>query len=111
MEATNKFIDRGTYRSLSTVEDKLTTTTMTGVLLIVATIAALIFANSGLSDFYYALRSTEVERDFGFLNLRLSLGAWAADGLLAVFFFLVGLELKRQFVLAICAPPAAPSCP
>lgn len=46
MEATNKFIDRGTYRSLSTVEDKLTTTTMTGVLLIVATIAALIFANS-----------------------------------------------------------------
>lgn len=42
MEATNKFIDRGTYWSLSTVEDKLTTTTMTGVLLIVATIAALI---------------------------------------------------------------------
>lgn len=60
-----------------------------------ATVAALILANGPAADWYFSLRDTE----FGpsSLHLNLSVGGWAADGLLAVFFFVVGLELKQEF--------------
>ncbi|MGH3691564.1 MAG: Na+/H+ antiporter NhaA [Microbacterium sp.] len=67
-----------------------------GVLLLSATVAALILANSPAASWY------ESVRDFTFgipeLHLELSIGAWASDGLLAIFFFVVGLELKEEFV-------------
>ncbi|GGJ46913.1 MULTISPECIES: Na+/H+ antiporter NhaA [Glutamicibacter] len=70
---------------------------MGGLLLLCATIAALILANSPAAPWYENLR------DFTFgpesLHLNLSVGAWAADGLLAIFFFVVGLELKEEFVV------------
>ncbi|WP_298866120.1 Na+/H+ antiporter NhaA [uncultured Microbacterium sp.] len=67
-----------------------------GILLVVAAAIAIVWANSPAADSYFALR----EFTFGYepWHLNLSLGAWAADGLLAVFFFLVGLELKREVV-------------
>src|SRR5690606_26655545 len=70
--------------------------TVGGVLLLVAALAALVWANSPWSDGYHELRDTA----FGpsALHLDLSLGTWAADGLLAVFFFVVGVELKREFI-------------
>src|SRR5699024_12736724 len=55
---------------------------------------AIVWANSPWSDSYFALRDLRV----GYGALELSLGGWASDGLLASFFFLVGLELKREFV-------------
>lgn len=67
------------------VAEALRTETLGGVLLLLAAIAALIWANSGWKDSY------ESVRDFHFgpasLGLDLSIGHWAADGLLAVFFF------------------------
>jgi NhaA family Na+:H+ antiporter len=67
-----------------------------GSLLLAATFAALILANSSGASWY------ESVRDFTFgipeLHLELSIGAWASDGLLAIFFFVVGLELKEEFV-------------
>ncbi|MFJ2371100.1 Na+/H+ antiporter NhaA [Microbacterium sp. NPDC087665] len=67
-----------------------------GALLLAATVAALILANTPASPWYESIR------DFTFgipaLHLELSVGAWAADGLLAIFFFVVGLELKEEFV-------------
>jgi NhaA family Na+:H+ antiporter len=70
--------------------------TVGGALLLAATILALVLANTGAAGFYNSIR------DFTFgpeaLHLNLSVGAWAADGLLAIFFFLVGLELKEEFV-------------
>jgi len=68
-----------------------------GVLLVVAAVVAIVWANSPVSDSYFALRDFR----FGYepWHLELSLGAWAADGLLAIFFFLVGLELKRELVV------------
>jgi NhaA family Na+:H+ antiporter len=70
--------------------------TVGGALLLAATVLALILANTGASGWYNAVR------DFTFgpeaLHLNLSVGAWAADGLLAIFFFVVGLELKEEFV-------------
>ena len=71
--------------------------TVGGALLLAATVFALILANTGAAGFYDTLR------DFTFgpesLHLNLSVGAWAADGLLAIFFFVVGLELKEEFVV------------
>ena len=70
--------------------------TVGGALLLGATLLALVLANSGASGLYNTVR------DFSFgpeaLHLDLSVGAWAADGLLAIFFFVVGLELKEEFV-------------
>ncbi len=70
--------------------------TVGGLLLLLATVAALVWANSPAADAYAALRDLRVGPEA--LHLHLSLGAWAADGLLAIFFFVVGLELKREFV-------------
>jgi len=80
-----------------------------GALLLLATAAALILANSPAADWYASLR------DFTFgipqLHLELSLGAWAADGLLAIFFFVVGLELKQEFVSGRLRDPRAAALP
>ncbi|WP_193597198.1 Na+/H+ antiporter NhaA [Microbacterium sp. YJN-G] len=70
--------------------------TVGGILLVALAAVAIIWANSPWADSYFALRDLEV--GYEPWHLRLSLGAWAADGLLAIFFFLVGLELKREFV-------------
>ncbi|UOQ57017.1 Na+/H+ antiporter NhaA [Leucobacter allii] len=67
-----------------------------GMLLVAAALIAIIWANTPAADGYFALRDFTI--GYEPWHLKLSLGAWAADGLLAVFFFLVGLELKREFV-------------
>lgn len=70
--------------------------TVGGAILLVAAAIALIWANSPWAASYQAI----VEYTIGpeALHLNLSLGTWAADGLLAVFFFVAGLELKYEFV-------------
>ena len=70
--------------------------TVGGFLLVGLAVAAIVWANSPWADTYFAIRDFEI--GYEPWHLRLSLGAWAADGLLAIFFFLVGLELKREFV-------------
>lgn len=69
-----------------------------GLVLLVATIFALFMANSPWHDAYHHF--WEIEFTFGFSNLALtqSLHHWINDGLMAVFFFVVGLELKREFL-------------
>lgn len=77
--------------------------TTAGVLLLAATVAALVLANSPAGGLY------ERVREFSFgpeaLHLHLSVGTWAADGLLAIFFFVVGLELKQEFVAGSLRDP------
>ncbi|MGO2684557.1 MAG: Na+/H+ antiporter NhaA [Microbacterium sp.] len=70
--------------------------TVGGILLVALAVVALVWANSPWADGYFAIRDFEI--GYEPWHLRLSIGAWAADGLLAIFFFLVGLELKREFV-------------
>jgi len=69
-----------------------------GILLILAAITALILANSLLSDFYTTLLNIPVHIRIGALEIAKPLLLWINDGLMAVFFFLIGLELKREFV-------------
>ena len=67
-----------------------------GVLLIVVTIFALLLQNSILSDFYTSFLHTPVEIRFGALQIAKPLLLWVNDGLMAIFFFLIGLEVKRE---------------
>jgi NhaA family Na+:H+ antiporter len=70
--------------------------TVGGALLLVAAAIALVWANSPWAAAYETLRDARVGP--ASLHLDLALGTWAADGLLAIFFFVAGLELKREFV-------------
>ncbi|SEE73230.1 Na+/H+ antiporter NhaA [Ruania alba] len=74
----------------------VTQETTGGFLLIGAAVIALIWANSPVRESYFSL--TELVVGPSAIHLDLSLGTWAADGLLAIFFFVVGVELKHEFV-------------
>ncbi|MEU9794100.1 Na+/H+ antiporter NhaA [Streptomyces sparsogenes] len=104
-----KFLDRLTLPERTFVTDALRTETVGGVILLVAAVAALILANTPLSGLYQDVR------DFSFgpgsLHLRLSVASWAADGLLTVFFFVAGIELKRELVAGELRDPRAAALP
>jgi len=87
----------------------LRTETVGGVLLVVAAAIALIWANSPWRESYAALGALTVGP--AALHLDLSLATWAADGLLAVFFFVAGLELKREFVAGDLRDPRRAALP
>jgi NhaA family Na+:H+ antiporter len=69
------------------------------LLLIVATVTALIWANSEWGQAYYDISHTHVGIRFGDAEFELSLSHWIKDGLMAIFFFVVGLEIKREIVV------------
>lgn len=83
--------------------------TVGGALLLAATAAALIAANTGAVDLYNRVRDFTLGP--AALHLDLSVAAWAADGLLAIFFFVVGLELKTEFVTGKLRNPRAAIVP
>lgn len=97
----------GSAREASRVAEWLRRETVGGFLLIGAAIAGLVAANT--TDFYARVRDTVVGPET--LGLDLSLGTWAADGLLALFFFVVGLELKREFVAGDLRDPRQAALP
>jgi NhaA family Na+:H+ antiporter len=69
-----------------------------GVLLLAAAIIAMLVANSPLSGLYSALLDTTVAVQVGALSIDKPLLLWVNDGLMAVFFFLIGLEIKREIM-------------
>ncbi|WP_030518809.1 Na+/H+ antiporter NhaA [Nocardia sp. NRRL WC-3656] len=75
----------------------LRTETVGGALLLAAAAVALLWANSPWRDGYFAMVDTTLA--IPPLHLDLTLGDWTKDGLLAVFFFVAGLELKRELVV------------
>nr|WP_246214554.1 Na+/H+ antiporter NhaA [Modestobacter muralis] len=86
--------------------------TVGGVLLMIGAFIALVWANTPWSAAYESLRDLRVgPSDLLGLHLDLSLGTWAADGLLAVFFFVAGLELKREFVAGDLRDPRKAALP
>ncbi|MCX4907668.1 Na+/H+ antiporter NhaA [Streptomyces sp. NBC_00878] len=91
------------------VADALRTETVGGVLLLIAAIAALIWANTPIRESYETVRDFHVGP--AALGLNLSIEHWAADGLLAVFFFVAGIELKRELVAGDLKDPRAAALP
>ncbi|MER7517244.1 Na+/H+ antiporter NhaA [Streptomyces sp. NPDC126499] len=87
----------------------LRTETVGGVLLLVAAIVALVWANTPLKDSYASLRDLHIGP--AALGLDLSVQHWAADGLLAIFFFVAGIELKRELVAGELRDPKAAALP
>lgn len=69
-----------------------------GIILMFAAVLAVVFANTFLQSYYVLLLDTPVEIRIGTLEIAKPLLLWINDGLMAVFFFLVGLELKRELV-------------
>jgi len=69
-----------------------------GITLMIASVLAIIFANTPLQSYYALLLDTPVEIRIGALEIAKPLLLWINDGLMAVFFFLVGLELKRELI-------------
>jgi NhaA family Na+:H+ antiporter len=70
-----------------------------GILLLLATVLALAWANSSWSDSYFNLWETYLSISLGDLVLKESLLHWVNDGLMVIFFFLVGLEIKREILV------------
>ena len=89
-------LSRGSWPEARRIAAVLRNETLGGLLLLAAATLALTWANSPWSSGYFHLRDTTLGPHT--LHLNLSLGTWAADGLLAIFFFVAGLELKREFV-------------
>src|SRR6476660_9853493 len=104
-----RLLTRGSWPEAKRLAEILRMETVGGVLLLVAAGAAIVWANSPWSAAYRAVSEFAIGPES--LHLRLSLAEWAADGLLAVFFFVVGLELKREFVAGDLRDPARAALP
>ncbi|MFF8291343.1 Na+/H+ antiporter NhaA [Streptomyces sp. NPDC016309] len=91
------------------IADALRAETVGGVLLLLAAVAALVWANTPLSGSYESVRDFHLGP--AALGLDLSVQHWAADGLLAVFFFVAGIELKRELVVGELRDPKAAALP
>lgn len=82
-----------------------------GVLLLVCTAIALALANSAAGDWYAALWKTRIGFSIGDFSMVHSLKHWINDGLMVVFFFVVGLEVKRELVLGELRDPRRAALP
>ena len=87
----------------------LRTETVGGMVLLAATAIALLWANSPLDESYRWLRDLRIGPEL--LHLNLTVGEWAKDGLLALFFFVAGLELKRELVVGELSDRKAAALP
>ncbi|MCH6471069.1 Na+/H+ antiporter NhaA [Sinomonas terrae] len=100
---------RGSFSEYRRITEVLRKETVGGALLLTATVVALVWANSPWSSGYFDFR--DLHLGYEPWHLSLSLGKWASDGLLAIFFFVAGLELKREFVAGDLRRPSTAIVP
>ena len=84
---------------LTPIEAFTRNSSASGILLIVCTLAALIIANSPWSDVYHHLLHQPLAVSLGDYKIEMSLHHWVNDGLMALFFYLVGLEIKHEVMV------------
>jgi NhaA family Na+:H+ antiporter len=96
MEQAIQSFDELTPKSRSRIRKLLQNETYSGALLLVAAATAMIIANSPWSQWYFSLSNSVIGPEA--IHLDLTVSTWAADGLLAVFFFVAGMELKYELV-------------
>ena len=95
IQTDNRPIDR----ILSPFQEFFQQEASSGILLMIATILSLVWANSPWAESYFALWHTNVTFSFGSFGISKDLLHWINDGLMAVFFFVVGLEIKREVMV------------
>jgi Na+/H+ antiporter NhaA len=105
----SRLFEPGSWGEVRRVGAILREETLGGVLLLAAAVVAPVWANSPWAHVYETLRDHTIGPRS--LHLDLSLASWAADGLLAVFFFVAGLELKREFVAGDLRDPRRAAVP
>ena len=89
-----------TFKKVSTpFEHFLHAQTTTGMVLIFMTILALILANSSLNEAYQHILHAKIDFNVGSWKLSHSIHHWINDGLMAIFFFIIGLEIKREILV------------
>lgn len=96
MEQAIQPFNKLTPKSRSRIRKLLHNETYSGALLLLAAAAAMIIANSSWSEWYFSLSNTVIGPER--IHLDLTVATWAADGLLAIFFFVAGMELKYELV-------------
>lgn len=84
---------------LNPIQEFMHAETSGGIVLIICTIIALVWANSPFAESYHHLWHTFLTFDFGGFMLKHSLHHWINDGLMVIFFFVVGLEIKRELLV------------
>jgi NhaA family Na+:H+ antiporter len=82
-----------------------------GIVLVVATLVALVWANSPWEASYHTFWDTELALSLGDRSISLTLAEWVNEGLMTVFFFVVGLEIKRELVAGELASPRRAALP
>jgi Na+:H+ antiporter, NhaA family len=103
--------DMSPRRVLDPLRDFLHSEAAGGVALAVAAAAALVWANSPLADSYYGLWQRELTLGVFPFRITEDLQHWVNDGLMALFFFVVGLEIKRELVTGELRDPRAAALP
>lgn len=104
-----RLLTRGSWPESQRLSEILRKETVGGMLLLIAAAAALVWANSPWSGAYRGISNVAIGPES--LHLHLPVSVWAADGLLAIFFFVVGLELKREFVAGDLRDPRRAALP
>ncbi len=86
-------------RYIETFQDFISKEAFSGFLLFSATVLAVVVANSSFSQEYYNLWNMPLGVTFGGHDISMSLTMWINDGLMAIFFLMVGLEIKREMLI------------
>ncbi len=81
------------------IEDFISKEALSGIILFIATVAAVIVANSSLGQEYYNLWHMPLGVTLGDRTISMTLTYWINDGLMALFFLMVGLEIKREMII------------
>jgi len=92
-------------RILSPLEEFIHRQTTSGVLLMICAVIALIVANTPLQESYSALLETKIGVSWGGSEFALTIHYWINEALMAMFFFVIGLELKRELLVGELASP------
>ena len=105
LKSTPNSLEVGFERVISPFQEFIHNQATGSLLLIMSTVVALITANSPFAHDYEALLSTRLGFVMGDLSLQMSLHHWINDGLMALFFFLLGLEIKREILVGELKQP------